>query len=69
MLMLQLWLLQAQMKLREFCTKEDGDVNVVSIVVLIGIAVLLAIMFRGAIEELLESLFGTIESNATNAIS
>lgn len=69
MLMLQLWLLQAQMKLREFCTKEDGDVNVVSIVVLIGIAVLLAIMFRGAIEELLESLFGTIETNATNAIS
>lgn len=69
MLMLQLWMLQAQMKLREFFAKEDGDVNVVSIVVLIGIAVLLAILFRGAIEDLLDTLFNTIEQNATGAIS
>lgn len=69
MLLLQLWMMQAQMKLREFCTKENGDVNVVSIVVLIGIAVLLAIMFRGAISNLLNTLFNTIETNATNAIT
>ena len=48
---------------------ENGDVNVVSIVVLIGIAVLLAIIFRGAITNLLNTLFGTIENNATKAIS
>lgn len=69
MMMLQMWMLQAKMKLQEFCKKEDGDVNVVSIVVLIGIAVLLAIIFRGAISNLLNTLFGTIENNATNAIS
>ena len=69
MMLLQLWILQAQMKLREFCKREDGDVNVVSIVVLIGIAVLLAILFRGAISNLLNTLFGTIQNNATNAIA
>ena len=60
---------RAQLKLREFVTKEDGDVNVVSIVVLIGIAVILALIFRRAITNLLNSLFGTIENNATNAIN
>ncbi len=69
MMLLQMWMLQAKMKLNEFCKKEDGDVNVVSIVVLIGIAVLLAIIFRGAISNLLNTLFGTIENNAVNAIS
>lgn len=59
----------AQFKIREFFTKENGDVNIVSIVVLIGVAVLLAILFRGAISNLLNTLFGTIENNATNAIS
>lgn len=69
MMLLQMWMMQAKMKLNEFCKKENGDVNVVSIVVLIGIAVLLAILFRGAIEDLLKSLFETIEKNATSAVS
>lgn len=69
MMLLKMWILQAQMKLEEFCKKENGDVNVVSIVVLIGIAVLLAIVFKDAITELLESLFGTIEDNANKAIN
>ena len=69
MMLLQMWMIQAQMKFRKFCKKENGDVNVVSIVVLIGIAVLLAIIFKDQITKLLKSLFGTIESNATKAIS
>lgn len=54
---------------RDFLTDEQGDVNVVSIVVLIGIAVLLAVLFREQITALLESLFSTISGNATNAVS
>lgn len=69
MMLLKMWMMQAKMKLNDFCKKENGDVNVVSIVVLIGIAVVLAIIFRGAISNLLNTLFGTIENNATNAIS
>lgn len=60
---------KAESKIREFFSKENGEVNIVAIVVLIGIAVLLAIVFRGAIENLLKSLFETIENNAANAIN
>ena len=68
MLLLQMWMLQAKMKLNEFCRKENGDVNVVSIVVLIGIAVVLAVIFRGLISNLLNTLFKSIEENAKNAV-
>ena len=63
------FMIKTESKIREFFSREDGDVNIVSIVVLIGIAVLLAILFRGAIENLLKSLFSTIENNATNVVS
>lgn len=53
----------------DFLTDEQGDVNIVSIVVLIGIAVLLAILFREQIEKLLETLFSTISGNASDAIA
>ena len=58
----------AKTKVQAFFTKENGEVNIVAIVVLIGIAVLLAIIFKDAITSLLESLFGTIEENAQKAI-
>lgn len=60
--------LTAKFLLAEKLKEESGEVNIVAIVVLIGIAVLLAIVFRGAIENLLNSLFGTINNSATNAI-
>lgn len=37
---------KAKEKFVDFVTKENGDVNVVSIVILIGIAVVLALMFK-----------------------
>lgn len=61
--------LAAKLSLAQKFNEEKGEVNIVAIVVLIGIAVLLAIVFRGAIENLLNSLFGTINETATNAIS
>lgn len=60
---------KAQNKLVEFMHKEDGDVNIVSIVVLIGIAVALAIIFRRAIANLINNLFNTIGRNAESAIN
>lgn len=47
---------------------ERGEVNIVTIVVLIGIAVLLALIFKGKITELLDSLFGEINNQATSAV-
>ena len=60
--------LTAKLLLAEKLKEQSGEVNIVAIVVLIGIAVLLAIFFRGQIENLLNTLFGTINNSATNAI-
>lgn len=59
---------KTKMTLHKFFKDEQGDVNVVSIVVLIGVAVLLAIIFKDAITTLIESMLGTITENAQNAV-
>lgn len=59
----------AQYKLRQLFTDEKGEVNIVAIVVLIGIAVLLALIFKEQIEGLLKTLFDTISGTATDAIT
>lgn len=58
----------AKMKLNQLLSDEKGEVNIVAIVVLIGIAVLLALIFKDQIESLLETLFDTIKGNANNAV-
>ena len=55
-------------KLRKLFSDEKGEVNIVAIVVLIGIAVLLALIFKDQITALLQRLFGTISDNANNAV-
>lgn len=59
----------AQAKLYNFFHDEKGEVNIVATVVLIGIAVLLAIIFKDAISNLIKSLLNTINGNATNAVN
>lgn len=59
----------AKCKIDAFLKEEKGAVDIVAIVVMIGIAVLLAVLFKDAITELLETLFGTITGNATTAVS
>jgi len=58
----------AKNAVHKFLKDEKGDVNVVSIVVLIGVAVLLALIFKDAITELIEGLLDTITENATDAV-
>lgn len=65
---LQTLALQAKLKVRDFLTKEDGEVNIVTIVVLIGIAVTLALIFKDQIIKLLETLFEVISGQATEAV-
>ena len=52
-----------------FLYEEDGAVDIVAVVVLIGIAVVLAVIFRERIEELIRTLLNTIGEGATNAVS
>lgn len=69
MLTLQLLALQAKTKVKDFFAKENGEVNIVTIVVLIGIAVALALIFKDQIIGLLKTLFATITEQATNAVT
>jgi len=59
----------AKYKLHAFLTDEEGDVNIVSMVVLIGMAVLLAIVFKNQIKNLIETLVGQITTRAGTAIT
>lgn len=67
------WIWTAQWKaknlVKDFLYNEEGDVNIVSMVVLIGIAVFLAVIFKNNIKKLLETLFKTISGNATDAVN
>lgn len=71
MLMMHLGVLatRAKIKAREIFCDETGAVDLITIVVLIGVAVLLAIVFKDAIAELLNNLLATITGNATNAVN
>lgn len=60
--------LVAKMVLAEKLKSEKGEVNIVAIVVLIGIAVLLAVFFKDKIAELLGTLFKAIGGQATTAV-
>ncbi len=59
----------AGQKISEFFKSEKGEVNIVAIVVLCGIAVLLAILFREQIADLMNDLFEEINNQATGAIN
>ena len=59
----------AYCRINAFLFDEDGAVDIVAIVVLIGIAILLAVIFKDQITNLLNDLFDTINQNASDAIS
>lgn len=54
---------------QDFLEEERGAVDIVAIVVLIGIAVAIALIFRNQITNLITGLFGQIESNANEVIA
>lgn len=56
-------------RLNNFLTNEDGAVDIVAIVVLMGIVVLVAIIFRNALADLVNTLFGTIKGKATTTVT
>ena len=52
-----------------FSSEETGAVEIVTIVVIIGIVIILAVLFKDKLKELIENLFGKIGTNAENAIT
>lgn len=61
-------LFMAKWKIRAFLTDEKGDVNIVSMVVLMGVAVLLAVVFKEQIKGLIETLVGQIQGKASKEL-
>ena len=55
-------------KVMKFINAEEGEVNIVTTVVLIGIAVALAVIFKGHVTNLVNTLMVNITSSATNAV-
>lgn len=56
-------------RVENFFKKEDGEVNIVATVILIGIAVILAIVFKDSIKNLLENMLEGIGKDAQNVVS
>ena len=61
-------LIGIQIWFNNLMSKEDGAEGIVTAVVLIGVAVLLAIIFKDQITALLNSLFDTITNKATTTV-
>lgn len=66
LMLLKMW---ARSTFGKIVNNERGEVNIVAIVILIGIAVVLAIIFKDAILGLINSLLTQIQGNANNAIN
>lgn len=69
MLLMNNLYLKAHIAMNDFLCDEEGDVNIVSMVVLIGIAVLLAVVFKDNIAKLVDGLFNTIEATTNNVMA
>lgn len=61
--------MRAYFAVKSFFEDEKGDVNVVSIVVLIGIAIGLALLFKEQVAKLLGDLFKNQINPAVNGIA
>lgn len=55
-------------RVQAFLKEERGAVDIVAVVVLIGIAVALAVLFRTQIEGILNSLFESISGGVEEAV-
>lgn len=62
------FLLKAKLAAKKLFTDERGDVNVVSIVVLIAVAVMLAILLKDQISTLIRNLITSITGKANSIL-
>jgi len=58
-----------ELKVKSFLKEEKGAVDIVAIVVIIGVAVLLAIVFKDQLGALITSLFEAISGNSTDVVN
>jgi flagellin-like protein len=57
-------MLMAQMKVANFFSKENGEVNIVAMVILLAIAIMLAVFFKNEITTLVQNLFSAMDTDS-----
>lgn len=55
-------------RVNNFLTNEDGAVDIVAIVVLCGIVIAVAVIFREELQKVVESLFQTVKDKGNRTI-
>ena len=65
MMKVQLAAMKAKCKIDEFLYDENGEVNIIAMIIIIAIAVALAIAFRTKIKELFDKIWTNLDQQAT----
>ena len=55
-------------RVNNFLTNDDGAVDIVAIVVLCGIVIAVAVIFRDELQKVVESLFQTVKDKGNRTI-
>ena len=66
---LSIFFIKAKFMAKNFVEDEQGALGIVEIVILIGIAVLLAVLFKEQIGNLVSSMFSNINNNSNGLTS
>ena len=59
---------ELQRRFNEFMYDENGEVNIVAMIVILAIAIALAVVFRKQIKELFDNIWKAITDNTTGAL-
>lgn len=66
---MNVWCSYVWFKLKNFFESEKGAVDIIAIVVMIGIVVLVALVFKDQLAQLINDLFKDIGGQASNAVN
>ena len=67
--MLDKWYIAGMTRFHRFKTEERGDVNIVSIVVLCGIVIFLAVVFRKELSEVIGNVLSSVQNQAQEVVT
>ena len=65
---LDLKLFELKLKAEEALTDEDGETNIIAIVLILAIVIALAIVFRSSIKSLFDRIWGSLFNNVDNSL-
>lgn len=66
---INVWCNYVWFKLKNFFESEKGAVDIIAIVVMIGIVVLVALVFKDRLGQLIKDLFTDIETQSKSAVT